>query len=81
MTMLIFGIIIGVGATLLFQEVHHSIDRYKERKQLEFEAAVQHALDRRIDDAQRRHPSARESEWNNIRLVATGTDDDPFADV
>jgi hypothetical protein len=71
-TMLIYGIMLGIAATLLVQEIHASIERYKDRQQAEFEAAVQAAA------KHQRAQAMRDSEWNNVRLALA---DDPFADV
>jgi hypothetical protein len=73
-TMLIYGIMLGIAATLMVQEIHASIERYKDRKQAEFEAAVAAATAHRKAQALR-----NSSEWNNVRTFAFN--DDPFADV
>lgn len=38
--MLIYGFIIGVGMTLLAQDLYARVESFKDRKQREFEAAV-----------------------------------------
>jgi hypothetical protein len=82
-TMLVFGILIGIAATLLVQEVNAAANRYKDRKQLEFETAVREETNRRAL-ASGRYDSwgttdpKKEREWNNIRVALP---DDPFADV
>lgn len=70
--MLLYGFMLGIAVTLGVQEIHASIERYKDRKQAEFEAAVEAAA------KHRRNQAMRDSEWNNIRLALA---DDPFADV
>jgi len=74
MTMFIYGILVGIGGTMLILELRATITRYKDRQQAEFEAAVAAATAHRRAEQQR-----RSNEWSNVRTFAF--DDDPFADV
>ena len=52
-TMLVLGIFIGIGSTLLWQDVATAIRRYQSRRQAEFEAAVTAAAAHRKAQADR----------------------------
>ena len=79
-----FGI--GVALTIFVQEMIDANNRYKDRKQAEFEAAVAAAAAHRRAQAERDWSTiqtgigdtARHAEMQNVRAFRT---DDPFRDL
>jgi hypothetical protein len=91
------GILVGVGAALLVREISNAQLAYKDRKQAEFEAAVQAAAAHRKAQADRDwdavlkdvgdrgwshvEPTDNPRHPSNVRRFAFDKTDDPFADV
>jgi hypothetical protein len=74
--MFMFGVIVGVVTTLLVQDLHRFSERYKDRKQAEFEAAVRDETNRRALASGRYDAWSHVNQASNVKLS-----DDPFADV
>lgn len=80
-TMFIYGILLGIAVTLLVQEIHAALERYKDKQQAEFEAAVAAAAAHRKAQADRDWDRMLNStQPSNVRKFQFDTND-PFADV
>jgi hypothetical protein len=75
MTLFIYGILLGIAGTILVQEIHTSLERYKDRKQAEFEAAVNAEAEHRRIQARLREDKSLEA-WGKI---VSYDPSDPFA--
>lgn len=80
--LLLYGVLLGIAGTILVREIHALIERYKDRKQAEFEAAVQAAAAHRKAQADRDWDRMLNStQPSNVRKFTFDSSDDPFADV
>ena len=82
-TMLIYGTMLGIALTLLAQEIHAALERYKDRQQAEFEAAVAAAAAHRRNQAERDWDrmldGVNDTKPSNVRKFQFDSSEDPFA--
>ena len=89
--MFVYGILVGIGGTLLMMELTAMIRRYQDRQQAEFEAAVQAAAAHRRNQAERDWDRMLDNGWSHVeptdsprhpskvRKFAFDKTEDPFA--
>jgi C4-dicarboxylate transporter len=76
--MFLFGVAVGIVTTLLIQDLHRFNQRYKDRQQAQFEAAVRDETNRRALASGRYDSWQHVNQASNVNLV---DDDDPYRDL